>query len=230
MCDHYIDIGYQKIARILHDDIANQDKLGFCGMQSYQPQRCAMPTAMGLQTFGATLWNHKTDFDALCADYFYHAYGECWQDVYSYLDGLSSRYDFIIKPGGRNILALDCVPVMEDCLAAVRDFCAKYDNTTSDNSARNRSWKDLCLYNKYLRELLSAFLLGLRGNEAEGKSKIDALVDWLWSIEDEVQERWDIYVLTVHLPVWYNRLMKVKRDEEQGIFTHSYSWFPSGDQ
>ncbi len=218
MWDHYLDIGYQRIARVLYEDIRNADVFGFKGMGMYQPQRCAIPTAMGFYTYGNTLWNKNISFEALSEDYFRHAYGEGWQEAYSYLEGLSDRYDMKIKPGGRDYTALDCIPVLEECIKTVQDFASAHKNKKDFASELERiSWSDLALHNKYVERYLSAILVGLKGDEEEGKRLIDELILWMWSIEDEVQQRWDILVHSKHLPIWYDRLMTRKHKEANNI-------------
>ena len=224
MWDHYLDIGYQQIARVVHEDIKNQDKLGLSGMGMYQPQRCSFPTAIGFYTYGNTLWNKNLSFEAISEDYFSHAFGEGWEDVYKYLQGLSDRYDMKIKHGGRDYTALDCIPVLEDCIKMVQDFAKSHKNKKEFASELERiSWSDLALHNQYVERYLSAILLGLKGDEEEGKRQIEELVLWMWEIEDEVQPRWDILVHSKHLPIWYDRLMRRKQmeenNEELGAFT-----------
>ncbi len=216
MWDHYLDIGYQKIARILHTDIQNHENLGFSGMFMYQFNRNSFPTGIGIYTYGHTLWNHKTDFDALSRDYYRHAFGDGWEDALSYMEALSTRFDMIIKPGTRKYPVKDCVPVIEDCIAMVRKFRAKYDSKRTENETQDRSWQDLAIHNRYVEWYLSAFLLGFSGKEAEGREQVEALCRWLWSMEDEVQLRWDLSVHAKHLLVWYDRLMEIKQTEEKG--------------
>jgi len=216
MWDHYLDIGYQKIARILHTDIQNHEKLGFSGMFMYQFNRNSFPTGIGAYTYGHTLWNHKTDFDALSRDYFEHAFGDGWQDAYEYMEKLSTRFDMIIKPGTRKYTAMSTLPVIEDCLAMVRDFRSKYDGKRAENETQDRFWCDLAIHNRYVEWYLSAYLLGLSGKEAEGRAEVEALCQWIWSMEDEVQLRWDLSIHAKHLLVWYDRLMEQKHTEERG--------------
>ncbi len=217
MWDHYLDIGYQKIARILHADIQNHDKLGFSGMQMFHFNRTFFPTAIGMYTYGHTLWNHKTDFDELSRDYFRHAYGEGWEDVYEYMEKLSATFDMKIKPGTRNYPALDCIGVIEECLALLRAFREAHpEKKEYERPLYAISWSDLALHNEYVERYLEAFLLGLRGEEEKGREQVEKLFDWMWLIENAVQPRWDIYTHAGHLLIWYDRLMKQKHAEEKG--------------
>ena len=57
----------------------------------------------------------------------------------------------------------------------------------------------------------------LRGEEEKGRNLINDICTWLWSIEDTVQERLDLDVSISHVPIWYDRLIKIKADEEANI-------------
>ncbi len=218
MWDHYLDIGYQKIAKVLSEDIKSHSKLGITGMIMFQPQRCAVPNAIGLYTYGHTLWDKTTSFEALSEDYFSYAYGSNWEQVLDYLQTLSDTYDMKIKPGGRDYTALDCIPVLEKCIEMVDAFEAKHEAIKDESTPLTKtSWSDLALHNKYVKRYLSAVLVGLNGEEEKGQELINDLCNWLWTIEDEVQERWDIALHTGHLPVWYDRLMKIKEDEANNV-------------
>jgi len=231
MWDHYLDPGYQKIARVLYEDIRKLGDLGFMGMEMYQSQRCAFPTAMGIQTFGATLWNKDIDFDELSRDYFEHAYGEGWEDVYTYMQTLSDEFDMKLKPGGRDYPAMDCVPVFERCLGLIRDFRATHDlSGEGRNALEATSWKDIEIYGNFLEKYYEAILTGLHGDEEGGKKLLDDLFYRMYEIEDEVQPRWDIYNHARLIHQWYNELLTKKKKDEQNVAASDIIVETVGDQ
>ncbi len=231
MWDHYLDPGYQKMARILYEDIRNHDKLGLVGMEMYQPQRCTMPTAMGLQTYGATLWNKNIDFDELSRDYFKHAYGEGWEDAYNYMQTLSDTFDMIIKPGGRDYRAMDCVPVLEKCINLIKDFRASHDFSGEGRSTLEAtSWKDAELHGIFLEKYYSAFLTGLRGDETAGEAQLNELVLWMFAVEDQIQPRWDIYNNARLVHQWYNGILSLKKKDAENEATSDIIVEVDGDQ
>lgn len=231
MWDHYLDPGYQKIARVLYEDIRKLPELGFTGMAMYQSQRCAFPTAMGLQTYGATLWNRDIDFDELSRDYFKHAYGEGWEDVYNYMQTLSDEFDMKLKPGGRDYPAMDCIPVFERCLGLIRDFRATHDLSGKGRSTLEAtSWKDIEIHGVFLEKYYEAILVGLRGDEEGGKKLLDELFYWMHEIEDEVQPRWDIYNNARLIHQWYNELLTKKKKDGQNIADSDIIVERGGDQ
>ena len=151
-------------------------------------------------------------------DYFSHAYGNNWKQVLDYLQTLSNTYDMKVKPGGRDYTALDCIPVLEKCIELVDAFEAKREAIKDDSTPLTKtSWDDLAIHNQYVKRYLSAFIVGLNGEEEKGKEQITDLCNWIWSIEDTVQERWDMDVHLKHLHVWYDRLMKIKEDEANNV-------------
>ncbi len=218
MWDHYLDIGYQQISEVLCNDIKNQEKLGLIGLEMYQPQRCAFPTAMPLHAMGETMWNKNISFRQISEEYFRYAYGNNWEQALDYLQTLSNTYDMKIKPGGRAYTALDCIPTLEKCIELVDAFEEKRESIKDESTPLTAtSWSDLALHNQYVKRYLSAILVGLGGEEEKGLEQVNELCNWIWSIEDSVQERWDMDVHVGHLPVWYKRLMKIKEDEANNI-------------
>lgn len=220
MWNHYSDIGYQKISKILYDDIKNQNKLGLNGLSMYQPQRCACPTAMGLHVMGNTLWNKNIEFGEICEEYFKYAYGNNWEQVLEYLQTLSDTYDTLLIPGSRDYRVVECIPTFEKCIEMVKNFDAKSDAIKDESSLLTKtSWSDLKLHNKYVVDYLNAVIVGLNGDKDKGEVLINELCNWLWSIEPEVQERWDIALTIRLIPEWYMRLMFKKSDQEKNVKT-----------
>ncbi len=213
MWDHIIDFGYQKIARTIYEDVRNQAKLDMHGMMMFQSQRIAVPTALPMHIFGKTLWNRNVDFDAVSREYFLGAYGDDWEIAYHYLQTLSDTNDMVVKPGGRPFTTDYVATVLQKCLAMVEQFQSKYEGKTAPHPVHARSWEDLHLYNRFVKEYIEAFLCGFV-DEQSGHDKLQALCNWLWSIEDEIQERWDPYIVTRLLPVWYDRMMTQKKQEQ----------------
>ena len=93
MWDHFKDMGYYSMARILMDDMKNLSGIGLNGMISCQNQRVYFPTALGMQAMAAALWNRDADFDALAEEYFSAAFGEDGARIREYLASVSEKID-----------------------------------------------------------------------------------------------------------------------------------------
>ena len=216
MWDHYLDIGYQQIARVLHTDICNQKKIGLNGMAMYQPQRCAFPTAMGFYTYGKALWNNQITFEEISNDYFKHAYGEGWEKVQNYLQSLSDTFDMKLKPGGRNYSYTECISAMEKCLEIVKEFKLNFKEINYKSKLEEVSWNDLKLHNDFVEKYLTALLKGFHEDKEKGAEMVEELVEWMWKIEDDVQPRWDVSIHSKFLPIWYERIFKIRDRELRG--------------
>lgn len=205
--NHYADIGYQKIARIMHDDIQKLEKLGLDGMESYQTQRCVVPTGISLYNYGATLWDKDTSFDQVSEDYFKHSFGEGWDECLGYLSELSDVFDMRICYEGRDYVPSDCKPYFEKCLDMVRTFKNNHINRQKcEDETQELSWRYLEIYNEYLERFLAAMIVATKDGQ-KGRELLDSVYDWLCNLEaknDWIQEGWDIFMLIFRMNQFYN--------------------------
>ncbi len=99
MWHHVLDFGYYEIARVLHDDMANLDKIGLNGMVSCQVQRASFPTGLPMYTMARVLWNKEANFESITHEYFMASFGAEDAAVEEYLSGLSNLlYLTFIRP------------------------------------------------------------------------------------------------------------------------------------
>jgi hypothetical protein len=77
------------------------------------------------------------------------------------------------------------------------------------------SWSDLKLHNEFTKRYLNAILVGLNGDVEQGLKLIEEISNWIWGIEESVQERWDMYTHLRHLPIWYERIINISKAEAE---------------
>jgi len=82
------------IAKIIHEDIRGLRKHGLDGIVEDGSQRSFFPTGLAFYVYGETLFDSSVSFEALAEDYFRHAFGEKWQEVWDYLESLSACFDY----------------------------------------------------------------------------------------------------------------------------------------
>ena len=209
MWAHYADIGYHTITKVLYEDIRKLRAQEQTGMKMYMPQRCAVPTGLGLYVYGQTLWNTSVDFEDLCRDYYSHAFGDGWQDCMLHMQALSDTFDMCIRKDGRTYTLADCKEKLKACLVKIRQFRAQYSNMQFEGAVSQLSWRYLLVYHAYLERLLQLLLAAAAGDVSGGKEQLQEMMRWLFSVEDTVQPGWDIRELDERLEVYYKELTGV---------------------
>lgn len=90
MWDHHTDPGYYEVAKNLHSDMVNLEKIGLNGMVSCQLLRSAFPTGLPQYAMANALWNKSKSFEDVQKEYFYAAFSEDGKAVSEYLAEISA--------------------------------------------------------------------------------------------------------------------------------------------
>ena len=131
---HYADPGCYNIAKILHIDMSNLDKIGLNGMISCQVNQAAFPTGLTQYTMAKALWDKTTKFEDICDEYYSADFGELGSEVADYLRTLSKLLDLYKFEEHKNqdIILKNC----EEAKALIKDFSSnfikKYQNKCSN--------------------------------------------------------------------------------------------------
>ncbi len=89
MWDCYLDPGRTAFSQVIYEDIRHYRDLGFCGLISCQGQRVFAPTSLGMNVMARTLWDRECDFDTVREETFRTEYGDGYEKVMAYMEGLS---------------------------------------------------------------------------------------------------------------------------------------------
>ena len=92
-----------QIAKTIHDDIVGLAKHGLHGIVEDGSQRSFFPTGLAFYVYGETLFDSSVTFEELVEDYFSHAFGEKWREVYAYLESLSACFDYDYMSGHKSV-------------------------------------------------------------------------------------------------------------------------------
>ena len=220
MWEHCADFGYHMISRILSRDIKTHKALGIDGMLSYQPQRCSVPTGLGLYTYGHTLWNHGADFDGLCEDYYRHAFGDCWQVAMELCDKLSSALDM-------KLWHYECeMDELAEALRASLEVIGEYrprlaEFTKPTLPIWETSLSDLVLYVDYIAEYIAALLLLFSGEIEKAEEEMRALLEKAWALEDKIGDRWDLFIMLGYHSVWFSGFADKMRKRGEDEFNEN---------
>ncbi len=134
----YSDPGCYNIAKTLHLDMANLEKIGLNGMISCQVNQAAFPTGFVAYTMAKTLWNKDADFEAICDEYYSADFGELGGEVATYLRRLSELLDLykFEEHKNKDIILNNC----DEAKSLINDFSnsfiKKYKN-------KGNNWKYL---------------------------------------------------------------------------------------
>ena len=135
---HYADPGSHNIAKVLHVDMANLDKIGLNGMISCQVNQAAFPTGLPQYAMAKALWDKTSKFEDVCDEYYSADFGELGHEVDTYLRTLSELLDLykFEEHKNKDIILKNC----DEAKALVKDFSSnfikKYQNKFSN-------WKNL---------------------------------------------------------------------------------------
>ena len=81
------------ISRRIYEDMRNLKPLGFSGIMEDGSNRSFFPNGFISHIFSATALDQNLDYETELADYFFHVYGEDWQQARAYLDAMSAAFD-----------------------------------------------------------------------------------------------------------------------------------------
>ena len=183
MWDIAADPGCYRLARVMHDDMKNLDKLGLDGMVSCQLQRVSSPTCLHMYSMARALWDKTSDFESVAKDYFNISFDLDADDVRMALKKLSELNDSQSPDKNELIISEICkiLPLVK----------ANYDFETTENY--HMSWA-------YLLCTLELWLLIAKGRicfdagDTEGAQKMyEECRAYIIEHEAEVQRGFDGY-------------------------------------
>ncbi len=89
----YYDPSGLKLSRIINADVKGYLSNGVDGIIQDGSQRSFFPNGFAFYTYARTMFDKSLTYDQLAEDYFSHAYGDGWRDIYTYLEKLSNVFD-----------------------------------------------------------------------------------------------------------------------------------------
>ncbi len=184
---HYGDFGYIHISQIISEDIKKLRRLGLNGYISCQELRVMHPNGLPNYVMGKTLFDNTLSFEELLQEYYAAAYGEDWQMVREYLEGMSKlcSCDYVNGKGPRRN------PVIADNMRQLCVWCKEWEGRIQGRTGRH--WEVLVHHNKHIRLLAEALALFASGDE-EGASKVwEEMRRYVCLAEEKFQAELDVY-------------------------------------
>lgn len=202
---HFNDPSTLKVAKNYYEDLHQLKPLGFGGMMNCQTQRIAFPSAFHIALCGEAQFDLSRTYDELEEEYYKNCFGENWKIVYDYLTEISEALDPAIIS---DTVAIDFVDKIlkpswyENELLAIKlksvpDIVNKYmpifaEYQSVQDVAISRSFKLLNYHGEYCKRLSNFIYYGAIGDMVQLEKEYSDIIDWLSSIEMEIQYEFDL--------------------------------------
>lgn len=184
MWDYAVDAGSYRIARVVHDDMKNLDKIGLDGMLSCQIHRVSSPTCLPTYAMAKALWDKTSDFDAVSREYFAVSFDRDGEKVEKYLKTLSEIYDSDESDKYEKVIAK-----IKEILPLIESNMVK----SEQNEKYEMSWKYLYHHAKLWILICEAFILKREGKIEEGMAKYEECRAYVLACESEIHRGIDGY-------------------------------------
>lgn len=204
MWDHHTDPGYYYVAKTLHSDMANLDKLGLDGMVSCQLQRVGLPTGLPQYAMASALWDKNCSFEDVADEYFTAAFGIYGKDVEKYLSKLSDLFDpeFV-----RAEKKKDTDTVIRDYTEAKDIINTFKEEFTDKNVCLSSDWQYLSVHAELCLLLADVYIKIYEGKVEEAESVFEELKKYVHEVKQDcynvldekfiVDDLWKYYRLHV---------------------------------
>ena len=191
MWAHVNDPGYERISKVIHDDMTYLPTMGVQGMISCQTQRCSFPTNLPMHMMARGLWDSNSDFETEADAYYLSAYGPDGKQVRQYMATMSKAMNLIDYPN----FEMPKEPVCEDyegLYRLIREFRLIIDQHVAAGDEYAGEWKFLQYHSDFLQHYVRMYDLIGQGKTEEGKDEANKLCLLLTSNEPELQRVLDV--------------------------------------
>ena len=180
------------MARLLMEDMKGLSRVGLNGMISCQCQRVFFPTGLGMHAMAAGLWDKNADFDALAAWYFENAFGEDADAVHGYLRQVSEYMDPVYLRGEKE--AVD--PAVAEGYRALERLVDDFEPVIRQKigAGADANWRALLPHAGLMRRMAKMLALRASGEQEAAAKAWDETVSYVWEIEKDVHELFDVYI------------------------------------
>lgn len=96
------DLGMQYMSRRIYEDVLGLKIVGTHGCMEDGSNRSFWPNGFHDFIYAETLVNRDLDYDKEYADYYFHAYGDDWKKVKTYLEGITEAFDYPFMVGANS--------------------------------------------------------------------------------------------------------------------------------
>ena len=198
MWDHFYDPGYHGIAKTIHTDMHNLEKIGLDGYISCQLTRSCFPTNLPLHIMAETLWDKDCDFEEKALDYYLTAFGPDGDAVMEYMKALSEGFDPYYN---RQCFKTKVAPYgNEERIAKLKGALATltgFEDTIKKNleadhcSSVRASWEYLSVHTEYCRMLAKPLMAFAQGKNEEREILAGEFEDFVKLLPARIHKTFD---------------------------------------
>ena len=204
--DQFLEFSWQKLSKVLYEDIKNLRSLGLNGMLAAGTNRSFMPTALGMNTLAETLWNTNVDFEEIRKRIFSAEFGDNYPVAEEYLTKLSEINCAEALRCEEPLFTPENTQKLEKGIAFAEEFEKKAEKIAESvkNGAEKHSWKALTFHAGLYKKLFVLYL-NARGEEAESL-KAD-VIDFVLKNEEEFKTDFDSVVFCERISFTLSRII-----------------------
>lgn len=197
----HLELSHIELARRIFEDIEVYHSLGFCGVLECGSLRSFFPNGFAYYVYSRKLFDLSLSFEAIAEDYFSHAYGEGWREVYDYLEEIYRLFGFGFLEGEESKDASVSPyydPSRAALLSGVRDLTAKglaLAKARYATSVRVQllSARLLAYHAEYAALLSDALIHKAEGREDEALSRFESVRTHMSPYEPYLEPYFDFY-------------------------------------
>lgn len=194
--DHYKDLGYHKVAKMIFDDMQSLEHIGLNGMVSCQLSRVGFPTALPNYAMAKALWNKNCSFEEVEKEYYSAAFGEKGEAVREYLTAISNYIppEFLRGDMPQWSAKDFCDSALKavELIQSFRQVISEALENETDLNVR-KSWYYLSVHSVYAENCALGWYYGYSGNKEEAQKHIDTAVDYIRRNEESIHWVYDVF-------------------------------------
>lgn len=198
----FFDPGMLYISRRIYEDIQSLKQMGLDGYVEDGSQRSFFPNGLAMSVYAETLMDRNSDFDALCDDYFCHAYGSAGSAVRAYLQNVSDLFDFSFVSGEKTTdpkRGDHYDPEKAKALEAVRELAEEGRRIVQHNPVmpwrcQTVSMRLLLRHTEYIEGVAAFLAEKARGNDTEALRVLDEFRIRFGRYEVELERYFDHFI------------------------------------
>ena len=218
----YYDVGSLYYPKRIYEDIKALPKANIKGYIEDGSQRCFFPNGLNMYVYASTLFDLNSDYDALVADYFAHAYGEHAPVVKKYFDELTEIFEFKYMNGRATLdkaKGNHYDPSRLESFERVKGICEKMreyaiENYTCSARAQTVSMKLLLHHTEFAIGAAELMKLACRGITEGIDEMAEDFYESLGKAEAELERYYDHYLCVYS---WRHRIAKGQKRNVGGI-------------